>query len=146
MAIHDADRSCWSPTWWSPCSLMLSPLFVLVQLWTSLRFTFSTSQALGCLLYKLCFFTLPFGESQVAICDGIFSVPDSSKFSSKLHCLISKWQGMSVKRHISNPLSWNLLVPHQVKERSWCSIDKDQPRVRIFAFVVLPSSGSYLTL
>ncbi|XP_060738906.1 BMP-2-inducible protein kinase isoform X2 [Tachysurus vachellii] len=44
--------------------------------------------ALGCLLYKLCFFTLPFGESQVAICDGIFSVPDSSKFSSKLHCLI----------------------------------------------------------
>ncbi|KAM9446351.1 BMP-2-inducible protein kinase isoform 2-T2 [Clarias gariepinus] len=44
--------------------------------------------ALGCLLYKLCFFTLPFGESQVAICDGIFSVPDSSKFSFKLHCLI----------------------------------------------------------
>ncbi|XP_022520568.2 BMP-2-inducible protein kinase isoform X2 [Astyanax mexicanus] len=44
--------------------------------------------ALGCLLYKLCFFTLPFGESQVAICDGIFSVPDGSKFSSKLHCLI----------------------------------------------------------
>ncbi|TSN86074.1 BMP-2-inducible protein kinase [Bagarius yarrelli] len=27
-------------------------------------------------------------KSQVAICDGIFSVPDSSKFSSKLHCLI----------------------------------------------------------
>uniref|UniRef100_A0A671NWD0 non-specific serine/threonine protein kinase n=1 Tax=Sinocyclocheilus anshuiensis TaxID=1608454 RepID=A0A671NWD0_9TELE len=44
--------------------------------------------ALGCLLYKLCFFTLPFGESQVAICDGTFAVPDSSKFSSKLHCLI----------------------------------------------------------
>ncbi|XP_066511714.1 BMP-2-inducible protein kinase-like [Hoplias malabaricus] len=44
--------------------------------------------ALGCLLYKLCFFTLPFGESQVAICDGIFSIPDSSKFSSKLHSLI----------------------------------------------------------
>ncbi|KAK1792024.1 hypothetical protein P4O66_001806 [Electrophorus voltai] len=44
--------------------------------------------ALGCLLYKLCFFQLPFGESQVAICDGIFSIPDSSKFSFKLHCLI----------------------------------------------------------
>ncbi|XP_076126227.1 BMP-2-inducible protein kinase isoform X2 [Alosa pseudoharengus] len=44
--------------------------------------------ALGCLLYKLCFFTLPFGESQVAICDGTFSVPDSSKYSLKLHCLI----------------------------------------------------------
>ncbi|XP_015229100.1 PREDICTED: BMP-2-inducible protein kinase isoform X2 [Cyprinodon variegatus] len=44
--------------------------------------------ALGCLLYKLCFFTLPFGESQVAICDGSFIVPDNSKFSTKLHCLI----------------------------------------------------------
>ncbi|KAJ8339231.1 hypothetical protein SKAU_G00360170 [Synaphobranchus kaupii] len=44
--------------------------------------------ALGCLLYKLCFFSLPFGESQVAICDGTFIVPDNSKFSCKLHCLI----------------------------------------------------------
>ncbi|KAL0979873.1 hypothetical protein UPYG_G00190970 [Umbra pygmaea] len=44
--------------------------------------------ALGCLLYKLCFFTLPFGESQVAICDGTFMVPDNSKFSFKLHSLI----------------------------------------------------------
>ncbi|XP_046872779.1 BMP-2-inducible protein kinase isoform X2 [Hypomesus transpacificus] len=44
--------------------------------------------ALGCLLYKLCFFSLPFGESQVAICDGSFIIPDNSKFSFKLHCLI----------------------------------------------------------
>ncbi|XP_072570559.1 BMP-2-inducible protein kinase-like isoform X1 [Paramormyrops kingsleyae] len=44
--------------------------------------------ALGCLLYKLCFFTLPFGESQVAISDGMVTVPDNSKFSFKLHCLI----------------------------------------------------------
>uniref|UniRef100_A0A1A7XUH8 non-specific serine/threonine protein kinase n=1 Tax=Iconisemion striatum TaxID=60296 RepID=A0A1A7XUH8_9TELE len=44
--------------------------------------------ALGCLLYKLCFFTLPFGESQVAICDGTFVVPDNSKFSLQLHCLL----------------------------------------------------------
>ncbi|XP_018614787.1 BMP-2-inducible protein kinase isoform X1 [Scleropages formosus] len=44
--------------------------------------------ALGCLLYKLCFFSLPFGESQVAICDGNFIIPDNSKYSSKLHCLI----------------------------------------------------------
>ncbi|KTG05595.1 hypothetical protein cypCar_00002933, partial [Cyprinus carpio] len=48
----------------------------------------SIQEALGCLLYKLCFFTLPFGESQVAICDGTFAVPDGSKFSLKLHCLI----------------------------------------------------------
>ncbi|XP_044160859.1 BMP-2-inducible protein kinase isoform X1 [Bufo gargarizans] len=44
--------------------------------------------ALGCLLYKLCFFTLPFGESQVAICDGSFTIPDSSRYNHKLHCLI----------------------------------------------------------
>ncbi|CAH2301770.1 BMP-2-inducible kinase [Pelobates cultripes] len=44
--------------------------------------------ALGCLLYKLCFFSLPFGESQVAICDGSFTIPDHSRFDHKLHCLI----------------------------------------------------------
>ncbi|KAG8454424.1 hypothetical protein GDO86_000883 [Hymenochirus boettgeri] len=44
--------------------------------------------ALGCLLYKLCFFTLPFGESQVAICDGNFTIPDNSRYDHKLHCLI----------------------------------------------------------
>ncbi|NXS55071.1 BMP2K kinase, partial [Brachypteracias leptosomus] len=44
--------------------------------------------ALGCLLYKLCFFSLPFGESQVAICDGSFTIPDNSRYSHSLHCLI----------------------------------------------------------
>ncbi|KAM9677379.1 BMP-2-inducible protein kinase isoform 2-T2 [Trichechus inunguis] len=44
--------------------------------------------ALGCLLYKLCFFTLPFGESQVAICDGTFTIPDNSRYSHNMHCLI----------------------------------------------------------
>ncbi|XP_072881383.1 AP2-associated protein kinase 1-like isoform X1 [Hemitrygon akajei] len=44
--------------------------------------------ALGCLLYKLCFFTLPFGESQVAICDGSFTIPDNSRYSDELHSLI----------------------------------------------------------
>ncbi|KAJ7994220.1 hypothetical protein DPEC_G00263640 [Dallia pectoralis] len=44
--------------------------------------------AMGCLLYKLCYFTLPFGESQVAICDGSFTIPDSSRYSQDLHCLI----------------------------------------------------------
>ena len=37
--------------------------------------------ALGCLLYKLCFFTLPFGESTLAIQNGNFSFPESSKYS-----------------------------------------------------------------
>ncbi|XP_030057734.1 AP2-associated protein kinase 1 isoform X3 [Microcaecilia unicolor] len=44
--------------------------------------------ALGCLLYKLCYFTLPFGESQVAICDGNFTIPDNSRYSHDMHCLI----------------------------------------------------------
>ncbi|XP_065440509.1 AP2-associated protein kinase 1 isoform X16 [Chrysemys picta bellii] len=44
--------------------------------------------ALGCLLYKLCYFTLPFGESQVAICDGNFTIPDNSRYSQDMHCLI----------------------------------------------------------
>ena len=37
--------------------------------------------ALGCLLYKLCFFSLPFGESTLAIQNGNFTFPDSSKYS-----------------------------------------------------------------
>ncbi|XP_048099015.1 AP2-associated protein kinase 1-like isoform X4 [Alosa alosa] len=44
--------------------------------------------AMGCLLYKLCYFTLPFGESQVAICDGSFTIPDNSRYSLDMHCLI----------------------------------------------------------
>lgn len=44
--------------------------------------------ALGCLLYKLCFFTLPFGESTLAIQSGNFSIPDNSKYSKGMHQLI----------------------------------------------------------
>ncbi|XP_054273347.1 BMP-2-inducible protein kinase-like [Macrosteles quadrilineatus] len=44
--------------------------------------------ALGCLLYKLCFFSLPFGESTLAIQSGAFTIPDNSKFSRGMHCLI----------------------------------------------------------
>uniref|UniRef100_A0A8C4UG22 non-specific serine/threonine protein kinase n=1 Tax=Falco tinnunculus TaxID=100819 RepID=A0A8C4UG22_FALTI len=47
--------------------------------------------ALGCLLYKLCYFTLPFGESQVAICDGNFTIPDNSRHSQDMHCLIREY-------------------------------------------------------
>ncbi|MEQ2171218.1 AP2-associated protein kinase 1, partial [Goodea atripinnis] len=36
----------------------------------------------------LCFFTLPFGESQVAICDGSFTIPDNSRYSQEMHSLI----------------------------------------------------------
>ncbi|KAK5640382.1 hypothetical protein RI129_011193 [Pyrocoelia pectoralis] len=44
--------------------------------------------ALGCLLYKLCFFTLPFGESTLAIQSGNFYIPDNSRYSKALHQLI----------------------------------------------------------
>ncbi|CAG9824548.1 unnamed protein product [Phaedon cochleariae] len=44
--------------------------------------------ALGCLLYKLCFFTLPFGESTLAIQSGNFNIPDNSHYSRDLHKLI----------------------------------------------------------
>lgn len=46
--------------------------------------------ALGCLLYKICFFTLPFGESTLAIQNASLTIPDyaSEKYSSKLLSLI----------------------------------------------------------
>lgn len=44
--------------------------------------------ALGCLLYKLCFFTLPFGESTLAIQSGTFTIPDNSRYSKGVHKLI----------------------------------------------------------
>ncbi|CAD5113895.1 DgyrCDS3054 [Dimorphilus gyrociliatus] len=44
--------------------------------------------AMGCLLYKLCFFTLPFGESSLAIQSGNFTIPDNSRYSMQMHALI----------------------------------------------------------
>ena len=44
--------------------------------------------SLGVLLYKLCFFSLPFGESALAIQGGQFCVPDHSKYSPEIHALI----------------------------------------------------------
>ncbi|XP_023233377.1 BMP-2-inducible protein kinase-like [Centruroides sculpturatus] len=43
---------------------------------------------MGCLLYKLCFFNLPFGESALAIQSGNFTIPDNSKYSKHMHSLI----------------------------------------------------------
>lgn len=44
--------------------------------------------ALGCLLYKLCFFTLPFGESTLAIQNGQFNLPEGHRYSKSLISLI----------------------------------------------------------
>jgi len=43
--------------------------------------------ALGCLLYKLCYFSLPFGESTLAIQSGNFAFPNN-KYSQNLQKLI----------------------------------------------------------
>ena len=51
-------------------------------------------QSLGCLLYKLCFFTTPFGEQPLAILSGSFFVPDNSRYSDQMHRLISEWGGV----------------------------------------------------
>ncbi|KAK2720688.1 hypothetical protein QYM36_004542 [Artemia franciscana] len=47
--------------------------------------------ALGCLLYKLCYFTLPFGESSLAITSGQYAIPEPQKYSSQLNGLIRKF-------------------------------------------------------
>ena len=44
--------------------------------------------ALGCFLYKLCFFSLPFGESTLAIQNGQFTIPESHRYSKQLMSLI----------------------------------------------------------
>ncbi|KAH8873690.1 AP2-associated protein kinase 1 [Schistosoma japonicum] len=44
--------------------------------------------ALGCILYCLCFFNLPFGDSILAIQSGNCSLPDNSPYSERLHKLI----------------------------------------------------------
>ena len=50
-------------------------------------------QALGIMLYKLCFFTLPFGESSLAIQSGNVTFPSSSSYSEDMHNLIRKIKG-----------------------------------------------------
>ena len=47
--------------------------------------------ALGCLLYKLCYFQVPFGESQLAIQEGRFNIPDAKAnfYSKQINMLIS---------------------------------------------------------
>ena len=45
-------------------------------------------QALGCVLYKLCFFDTPFGERSLAIMKGQVNIPQDSPYSNNLHSLI----------------------------------------------------------
>ena len=47
--------------------------------------------ALGCLLYKLCYYSTPFGESLLAIQEGRFTLPDNKAnfYSKHLNSIIS---------------------------------------------------------
>ena len=67
---------------------------------------FFSPQAMGCLLYKLCYFTLPFGESQVAICDGNFTIPDNSRYSQAMHCLIREYLTMHLTTALTKAHHW----------------------------------------
>ena len=49
--------------------------------------------AMGVMLYKLCYFALPFGESALAIQNGTFTFPESPNVPDEIKSIIS----MSVK-------------------------------------------------
>uniref|UniRef100_A0A8C7DXR5 non-specific serine/threonine protein kinase n=1 Tax=Naja naja TaxID=35670 RepID=A0A8C7DXR5_NAJNA len=107
--------------------------------------------ALGCLLYKLCYFTLPFGESQVAICDGNFTIPDNSRYTQDMHCLIrymlepdpdkrpdiyqvSYFAFKLAKRECPVPNAQNSLIPAKLPEpvkASEAAAKKTQPKARL---------------
>ncbi|KAM9212568.1 AP2-associated protein kinase 1 isoform 2-T2 [Dugong dugon] len=107
--------------------------------------------ALGCLLYKLCYFTLPFGESQVAICDGNFTIPDNSRYSQDMHCLIrymlepdpdkrpdiyqvSYFSFKLVKKECPIPNVQNSPIPAKLPEpvkASEAAAKKTQPKARL---------------
>lgn len=46
--------------------------------------------AMGVMLYKLCYFALPFGESALAIQNGSFTFPSEPDYPEELRGLLSK--------------------------------------------------------
>ncbi|ESN95344.1 hypothetical protein HELRODRAFT_86821 [Helobdella robusta] len=64
-----------------------SPEMVDLYSYQSISFK-SDIWALGCLLYRLCFFTNCFGDSVMAISNGQFTVPDDCPYSDRLLKLI----------------------------------------------------------
>ncbi|XP_049839781.1 uncharacterized protein LOC126284689 isoform X2 [Schistocerca gregaria] len=96
--------------------------------------------ALGCLLYKLCFFSLPFGESTLAIQSGNFTIPDNSRYSKGMHCLISfpdpfrDESGESIAPATQSPqsaapasLAFSKVVPHKLEAVSQCITTSTPP-------------------
>eukprot|EP00095_Tigriopus_kingsejongensis_P012693 maker-scaffold22_size673200-snap-gene-5.37 protein:Tk12693 transcript:maker-scaffold22_size673200-snap-gene-5.37-mRNA-1 annotation:"Actin-regulating kinase " len=61
----------------------------MIDLYTDVALTSKTDiWALGCMLYKVCYFALPFGESPLAIQAGNCSFPSTPKYSAELKKLI----------------------------------------------------------
>ncbi|KAK3923687.1 AP2-associated protein kinase 1 [Frankliniella fusca] len=87
--------------------------------------------ALGCLLYKLCFFSLPFGESTLAIQSGNFSIPDNSKYSKGIHNLI---------RYMLEPDQEKRPDIFQVASVAFALAGKDCPKVPVPSLEQLPSA------
>lgn len=85
-------------------------------------------QALGCLLYKLCFFTLPFGESSLAIQSGNFSIPDNSRYSKGLHQLI---------RYMLEPDPDKRPDIYQVSSIAFPLLGKENPVVNLMVIIII---------
>lgn len=86
--------------------------------------------AMGCLLYKLMFFTLPFGESILAIQNGTFSIPDNSQYSLGLHKLVKY---MLEPNQELRPNIW------QVCEIAFRLQSKDNPVLNIQVSTIIPT-------
>lgn len=90
--------------------------------------------AMGCLLYKLMFFTLPFGESILAIQNGTFSIPDNSQYSNGLHKLVKY---MLEPNHDLRPNIWQVCevaFKLQSKENPVTNIQVSSNRLKSYIF------------
>ena len=86
-------------SWWVYMCIFFGNLYILAQIshlqknqthrhYYTVLISYLSLQALGCLLYKLCFFTLPFGESTLAIQSANYTIPDNCRYSKSLVSLI----------------------------------------------------------
>ncbi|TRY81023.1 hypothetical protein TCAL_15526 [Tigriopus californicus] len=71
----------------------------MIDLYSEVPLTARTDiWALGCLLYKVCYFSLPFGESALAIQAGNLTFPSQPKYSSEMKKLIRYLLTVKVER------------------------------------------------
>jgi len=64
----------------------------MIDLYNGQQLTSKTDiWALGCLLFKICYFSLPFGESSLAIQAGKFDFPTNRRYSKEVKKLIREF-------------------------------------------------------